>query len=145
MAIAPAWQPRVAARSFPVAALKAAKSYPPNMTACPIGTLKKRAEFLAAASSGKKWVVRNVIMQIGKPSSDNQVRFGLTASGKIGNAVVRNRARRRLRALAHEIISAHALPADYVLIARKDTPTCKYSDLRQDLINGLKRLKAWKE
>ena len=111
-----------------------------------ICTLKKRAEFLAAASSGKKWVVRNFIMQIGKSPDNKQVRFGLTASGKIGNAVVRNRARRRLRALANEILAVHALPEfDYVLIARKDTATCKYDDLRQDMINGLKRLKAWKE
>ncbi len=50
------------------------------------------------------------------------IRYGLTASRKVGNAVTRNRARRRLRVLAHDILPRHAAPGyDYVLIARAAT------------------------
>jgi len=73
------------------------------------------------------------------------LRFGLTASRKVGGAVARNRARRRLRALAREVLAAHApLDYDYVLIARPATVTRPYDDLRNDLILALKRLKAYK-
>ncbi len=74
------------------------------------------------------------------------VRYGLTASGKVGNAVRRNRAKRRMRALAHEILPAHAVCGhDYVLIARASTMTAPYDTLRSHLITALKKLKAWKD
>jgi len=109
-------------------------------------TLRKRADFLAVASSGKKWVAPGFILQIGVEHPPTPtIRYGLTASRKIGNAVIRNRARRRLRALAAEIL-AHALPEhDYVLIARPTTPACAFADLRQDLTKGMKRMKIWRE
>ena len=108
--------------------------------------LRKRADFLAAASSGKRWVAPGFILQIGVQHSDSSsVRYGLTASRKIGNAVVRNRARRRLRALAAEILGNASAEHDYVLIARITTPTCEFDALRQDLIKGLKRMKVWRE
>jgi ribonuclease P protein component len=108
-------------------------------------TLRKRAEFLAVAASGKRWVASGFILQISNPHSPSPtVRFGLTASKKIGNAVVRNRARRRLRALAAEIMPNAAPEYDYVFVARLTTPTCAYDNLRQDLIKGLQRMKVWK-
>ena len=108
--------------------------------------LRKRAEFLATASSGKRWVAPGFILQIGaEHPATPTVRYGLTASRKVGNAVTRNRARRRLRALAAEIL-CHASPEhDYVLIARTTTPACGFDVLRQDLIKGLKRMKMWKD
>lgn len=71
------------------------------------------------------------------------VRYGLTASGKIGNAVKRNKARRRMRALAVEILPQAKSGHDYVLIARVTTGTRKFEDLRQDLMTALKKLGAW--
>lgn len=120
-----------------------------------IVTLKKRAAFLAVAASGRKWVAPGLILQArahDAPDSDaktaadaSPIRFGLTASKKVGNAVKRNRARRRLRALAHETLPAHAaLAHDYVLIARPATVTRPYADLRSDLETALRKLKAWK-
>src|SRR5271170_6116071 len=92
---------------------------------CPIRPLKRRPEFLAVAAQGKKWVAPGLILQIGPARSKetiSPIRYGLTASGKVGGAVVRNRARRRLRALVREIMPLHAAPAyDYVLIARAAT------------------------
>jgi len=108
--------------------------------------LRKRAEFLAVASSGKRWVAPGFILQVGnvhEPSS--KIRYGLTASSKIGNAVVRNRARRRLRAIAAQILPQASCEHDYVLVARATTPKYAFADLQKDLIGGLKRLKLLRE
>jgi ribonuclease P protein component len=70
------------------------------------------------------------------------MRVGFTASKKVGGSVVRNRARRRLRALAREILPREAQPGyDYVLIARVETVARAFSDLRADLRSALERLK----
>lgn len=71
----------------------------------------------------------------------DMVRFGLTASKRVGNAVARNRARRRLRALAGELLPRGGQPGcDYVLIARVATTTRAYADLRRDLDQALAKL-----
>ncbi|MDR3423795.1 MAG: ribonuclease P protein component [Alphaproteobacteria bacterium] len=138
----------MAARFWRVAVRKAARSCRPDLPAVgrKLEILRKRAAFLAIAASGKRWVAPGFILQIGTAHpATPAVFYGLTASRKIGNAVTRNRARRRLRALAAEILP-HASPEhDYVLIARATTPTGKYNDLRQDLVKGLKRMKVWRE
>ncbi|MDF1747262.1 MAG: ribonuclease P protein component [Alphaproteobacteria bacterium] len=72
-------------------------------------------------------------------------RIGFTASRKVGNAVARKRAQRRLRAVSAAVMTQHAMPGrDYVLIARQTTPTRDYSALRGDLERALKRLKLWR-
>lgn len=113
-----------------------------------IVVLRKRAEFLAVAGGGRKWVTPGLILQKGAPAEpDNSlIRYGLTASGKIGNAVIRNRARRRLRALALDVLPRHADPGyDYVLIARATTPARDFRALEQDLLTALKKLGAYRE
>jgi ribonuclease P protein component len=111
-----------------------------------LNCLRKRAEFLAVAASGRKWVADGLILQIGTAPSDIALRYGLTASGKVGNAVKRNRARRRLRALAGEILSQYAAAGhDYVLIARGTTVTRTFADLRGDLTVAMKKLGVWKD
>ncbi len=65
---------------------------------------------------------------------------------KVGNAVVRNRARRRLRAAAACVLPLHAEPAhDYVLIARAGTLQRRFTDLVADLEAGLRRLGLYRE
>jgi ribonuclease P protein component len=112
-------------------------------------TLKKRHEFLAVAGLRRKWAAPGLILQVGERNEKRPVtapRYGLTASKKVGNAVTRNRARRRLRALAQDILALHADPAhDYVLIARAATPARAWEDLRQDLATALKKLGVWRE
>jgi ribonuclease P protein component len=64
--------------------------------------LKKRAEFLACAR-GRKHHFACFTLQILQRSDENPARFGFTATKKLGNAVVRNRIKRRLRAAVREV------------------------------------------
>ena len=71
------------------------------------------------------------------------VRVGFTVSRKVGNAVDRNRVRRRLREVARLVIPAQARPdLDYVLVGRQAALKRDFDVLRQDLVEALKRLKA---
>lgn len=131
---------------MPSAALKAASACRLNRLTVKLTVLRRRSEFLAVANTGKKWVAPGVILQLGPPKTDALLRYGLTATTKIGNAVIRNRARRRLRALAFEILPPHASALhDYVLIARATTITRDHADLKKDLITALKKLGVWQE
>jgi ribonuclease P protein component len=106
--------------------------------------LRRRPEFLEVAKTGKKWVALGLILQVGPLKTDPNLRYGLTATTKIGNAVIRNRARRRLRALAFDVLPGHASPQhDYVLIARAATATRNFVELTKDLTTALKNLGVW--
>ena len=123
-----------------------------------IGRLKRRAEFLQVAAANRKWVAPGLILQVRRqPSPDTEsddapraarlqaVRVGFTASRKVGNAVQRNRARRRLRAVAQQVLDQHVEPGtDFVLIARPATIERDYQALVGDLVAGLKRLKLYR-
>ena len=92
-----------------------------------------RSDFLRARNQGQKALARGLAIQVIRRDTDIW-RVGLTASKKIGNAVCRNRARRRMRALARQHLATMARPGvDYVLIARHDTISCDW----QDLVTGL--------
>lgn len=70
-------------------------------------------------------------------------RVGFTASRRVGGAVTRNRARRRLRAVADSVLPARAAAGcDYVLIARRTTAARRFADLAADLEGALRRLGA---
>ena len=124
-----------------------------------IGRLKTRPEFLRVARGGRKWVVPGLVLQArprqegprrGDTPADSEarddsatdaIRFGLTASRKVGGAVVRNRARRRLRAAAQTILPATGRAGfDYVLIARAGTPRRPYAALLEDLRVAVERV-----
>ena len=104
--------------------------------------LKKRADFLRAAR-GVRRVMPGVTLEVcptpqawTKPS---RLRLGFTASKKIGIAVERNRARRRLRAAAALTLPLYALPGnDYVLVARRGTLGRPFEGLLADLEASLK-------
>ena len=105
-------------------------------------TLVKRVDFIAA-SRAEKFVGNSIIVQARYNASEN-IRVGYTASKKVGNAVVRNRAKRRMRAAAMETLAQYGTAgADYVLIGRaKTTCTVKFEDLKFELIRAIKKLGA---
>ncbi|HQT72499.1 MAG: ribonuclease P protein component [Acidiphilium sp. 37-67-22] len=103
------------------------------MRAAPLHSLPQRADFLRAASHGRKTARAGFVVQILRTTPGAPIRLGLTASRKVGNAVIRNRARRRLRALAcEELLSRKLSGADIVLIARKGTAEIDFATLRAD-------------
>lgn len=107
----------------------------------PLEKLKKRSEFLAVAKTGLKWVTPAFIIQIYRKPSEESIRYGITASRKVGNAVKRNRAKRRLRALIRQVPLLTNHPGiDYVLIAREEILRRNFALMAQELELALKRL-----
>jgi ribonuclease P protein component len=113
-----------------------------------IARLKRRSEFLRASSEGRKSVMRGLILQA-VPSAQSQpktmenqtITIGYTASRRVGGAVMRNRAKRRLRAAVARVMPAHAAGGhDYVLIARPETLKRPFDGLVGDLRAALARL-----
>ena len=111
----------------------------------PLDRLKRRSDFLAVAGSRQRWATPGFVLQAA-PRRDAAagavaLRVGFTASRKVGNAVQRNRAKRRLRALADAMLPVYATPGrDYVMIARAGLVGRRHSALQRDLLNALKRL-----
>jgi len=105
-----------------------------------LGRLKRRAEFLRAAKTGRKAARESLVLQaLARP--DGETRLGFTATKKIGNAVARNRAKRRLRAAARIHLGAAPTPGwDLVLIARDTTGTCPFAKLMADLDGALQKV-----
>ena len=114
-----------------------------------IGRLKKRAEFLKVAAARAKWVTPGLILQARRrqaPEGAADIRVGFTVSRKVGGAVVRNRARRRLRHAAERVMPDQAAGArDYVLIGRRTTIDRPFEDLVTDLETALARLGALRD
>lgn len=109
--------------------------------------LTRRPEFLSVAASGRKAVLPGVVLQARPRDNGDQERgvprFGFTATRKLGGAVVRNRARRRLKAAAQLLGAQHARHgADYVLIARAGTLTRPWPKLLGDLERAFARVWA---
>ena len=103
-------------------------------------TIPSRAGFLAARSKGEKALAKGLVIQAVTRNSDDW-RIGLTATKKIGNAVTRNRARRRMRALARDHLSPLAKNGmDYVLIARHDTAMANWQDMTKGLQKAIRYL-----
>ena len=107
--------------------------------------LRRRAEFLRAARAFRQ-APPGLLLQ-GRPRgaqepAEAEIRIGFTCSKKIGNAVVRNRAKRRLRAAAREVLPAEGRAGwDYVLIGRPGaTVTRGFADLVADLRGALAKV-----
>lgn len=111
-------------------------------TADVIETLKNRPDFLRAAQARRQGTAGFLLQARQRRDENAAVRVGYTASKKIGNAVLRNRAKRRLRALVRETMPGRALAGwDYVLVARPGaTVTRAYPDLLADLMQALRQI-----
>jgi ribonuclease P protein component len=109
--------------------------------------LKLRTDFLRVAASRRRCAMPGVVLQVAPrpPGTGATARVGFTASRKVGNAVTRNRSRRRLRAAVAALMPAHADAGfDYVLIARDGTARRGWPELLGDLERAMRRLDAWR-
>ncbi len=106
--------------------------------------LRKRRDFLRVAATRRKKVTPAFILQAAaRRQEDDAIGVGFTATRKIGPAVVRNRARRRLREAARQVLPATARPGtDYVLIARAASLTRSFERLKADLARAVRALAA---
>src|SRR5437868_12769954 len=105
-------------------------------------TIKKRADFLAANSGRRVPTPGFVLLVRDRKDSDPQIRVGFTVTKKIGGAVVRNRMKRRFRALAREIVPAKGIAgADHVIIGRAKGIERDFGLLRSELAGALDKLR----
>ena len=153
MVFAPVWPLKMAVLSCRVVAPRAARNYRPKLSLygeshrtklqskvqiMKLGKLKARSEFLYVRD-GAYSAKGGIVIQMRKHKTRHiGFKVGFTATKKIGNAVIRNRAKRRLREIARELLPEYGLAGyDYVFIARDNTTARKWSDLLDDARKAL--------
>jgi ribonuclease P protein component len=105
-----------------------------------VPVLHARSDFLRVQKHGKRFRRRHLLLLV---VPGEAARLGLTVSRKVGNAVVRNRVRRRLR----EIVRTHPEMLldgwDHVVVARPEAARAEFTTLREELTCLLERARAW--
>lgn len=106
--------------------------------------LRLRADFLRAASARRQGMPGFLLQARQRNDDASGVRVGFTCSRKIGNAVIRNRAKRRLREVVRAVLPGRGRPGwDYVLVGRPGaTVERAFADLLADLAAALDRVHA---
>lgn len=119
---------------------KAAEAKSPAVFARPM-VIKKRADFVRAANALRRGTPA-FLVQARNRGDDKPYRVGFTCSKKVGNAVARNRAKRRLREIARLVINdAGQAGWDYVLIGRKDITAARdFAEMQRDLRAALRHI-----
>ena len=101
--------------------------------------LRQRADFLAAAT-GIKIPAAAFVLQAKRRADQGPARFGFTVSKKVGNAVERNRVRRRLREIVRLNAAARIQPGhDYVLVGRRAALALPFERIKQDFDGAIRR------
>ena len=103
--------------------------------------IKKRSDFLAA-NRGKRYATPGFVLLVRDRRDDSPaIRLGITITKKVGNAVIRNRMRRRFRALAQEMLADKGKAgADHILIGRDSGIERDFDALRADMVKALGKL-----
>lgn len=106
----------------------------------PVEWLKRRQDFKKVSSQRSRYVASDFILQKRNRNDDTDaIRVGFIATKKIGNAVKRNRAKRRLRTLTQEMFPQYALKGhDYVIVARYSVVNAKFDALKAQMVQALK-------
>ncbi len=113
----------------------------PALAAGPV-RLKRRAEFVRVARQGRKAALPGLVLQA-LPRQDGPARIGFTVTKKVGNAVVRNRTRRRLKEAARLTLQARPVAGvDLVVIGRDATRARPFASLVDDLRRALDKVGA---
>jgi len=111
----------------------------------PVAVIRKRADFLAA-NRGKRFVTSNFVLLAHKRRDDHaipadMIRHGITVTKKIGNAVARNRMKRRFRALLAQVLPGKGIAGvDHIMIGRKADSEADFASMKADLEKGLRYL-----
>lgn len=103
-------------------------------------SLKQNIEFRRLYRRGKTYVTPCVVAYV-LPNRERVQRLGITAGKKVGGAVSRNRAKRRIRALFNEFLKTEELGGrsfDFVIVARARTVDCEHENLKRDLYRALR-------
>lgn len=107
--------------------------------------MSRRADFLAANRGQRAPMPGFVLLVHDRRDGDPTPRIGITVTKKIGGAVIRNRMKRRFRALVREILSVHAIAgADHVIIGREGGVERDYATLGVELEKALHRIASGK-
>lgn len=113
-----------------------------RLNSAPLARLTQRKDYLAA-NAGKRAPTQGFVLLVRvRGDDDSTMRVGITVSKKVGNAVVRNRMKRRFRELAREILPLEGIAgADHVLIGRNSGIERDFAALRADLTKALARVR----
>jgi ribonuclease P protein component len=104
----------------------------------PPGRLTRRAEFLRAAAKGRKAPMPGLVLQALSRDDAAPARLGFTVTKKVGNAVIRNRTRRRLKEAARLVLADQPVAGvDLVLIGRDATAKRDFTTLQNDIRRAL--------
>jgi ribonuclease P protein component len=107
-----------------------------------LATIRKRADFLAANRGQRASTPGFVLLVRDRKDADPAMRVGFTVTKKIGGAVVRNRMKRRFRALAREIVPVAGIAgSDHVMIGRSGGVERDFTLLRSELKAALQKLR----
>ncbi|MBI5632969.1 MAG: ribonuclease P protein component [Nitrospirae bacterium] len=94
--------------------------------------MKRRGEFKLVFDQGRKFPSRHLILYV-HPNGLKQSRLGFVVSRKVGNAVVRNRVKRRLREIFRKLLAESPLCCDIVVVARSTAPEADFLDLDRSI------------
>ncbi len=106
-----------------------------------LARLKQRSDFVRLAKAGRKAVTQGLVLQAMVREEGGPPRLGFTVTKKVGNAVIRNRTRRRLKEAARLLLRDHTVSGvDLVVIGRDGTRARAFAELMSDLRRALSKV-----